>query len=92
MKLRFLTTYDKDEVNSEKTLQFWNNEFQYWEDVSDVRISEEELIHEIDPNYIKQENEINLSEFEHAHEKNEYYRQLYYKKKGWIFTPRLFKP
>ena len=46
MRLRYLTTYDENGIDSPRTLQLWNEEFEYWEDIEDIRTSEkDERVH-----------------------------------------------
>jgi len=42
MRLRFLQTYDDCGVDSERTLQYWNNNHGYWEDIEFVRCHEDD--------------------------------------------------
>ena len=37
MKLRFYQTYDKNGVNSEKTLQYYDEDLEFWNDIEFVR-------------------------------------------------------
>ena len=95
MKLRYLTTYNEHGFSSERMLQFWNEEFEYWEDVENIRINKNDP-RVYNPPYEKEptEEEIAEQEFlekEEQHEINEFYRKAYYKKKGWTFIARPFQ-
>ena len=94
MRLRYLTTYDENGIDSPRTLQSWNEEFEYWEDVEDIRVNEkDEKVHgSPDDMPTKEECEQQeLFERKEQHEIDEHYRKRYYERKGWKFTPRKFE-